>query len=251
MNQQEWRNQASLANYPFVSSASRIDITGSSEIKKGDIVDAHLVARTSLERNLHVSRLEISSLKLEGTITSNLGEFGTFSIGVGDLPGGTARVVDSASVDRGVIIFGREDESPFDLLNTGETFFSPTALQFHDAVVFMPPVNRVATLNINDTPLYGRVRFKAGTGIRFELLNEGDKDVVVVHAVGAQIEQDCGSGTPIKNFNSAPPDEHGTIFIRPAPYMTPEQASSLRQLLRVRADDDRNAIVISIAELDS
>jgi hypothetical protein len=140
----------------------------------------------------------------------------------------------------------------FSRLAIGETLYDSTALQFHDGVVFYPPTNRVATLRINDITVYGRVRLKAGAGIRLEALSEeGGQEVIVVHAIGAQAILDCGSGKPIKNFNSVPPNRYGTIFLRPAPYATPEDAESLRQLLRIRPSDTNNGIIISLAGVSS
>lgn len=250
MNQHEWRNQASLADYPFVSGSSRAGAGGGSRVSTADIVDAHLVARTGDESGFHISEIDVSSALISGIVSTDTGPFGTFSIPRNQSSGGAARVIDEVGVDRGVIILGRADQPLFELLSIGVTEFDPEALRFHDAVVFRPPGPRVATLSINDVPLYGRVRLKAGTGIRLELMDDAGKDVIVVHAVGAQSEEACGSGKPIKNFNSVPPNEYGTIMMRPAPYMTPEGAESLRQLLRIRPSDDNHGIIISFSELN-
>jgi hypothetical protein len=247
MNQQEWRNQASLVNYPFASNASRTSLSGTSELRTSDIVDAHIVARTPDERDFHISQMDISSETISGVITSSAGDLGTFSIARSQAAKGSARILDSAGIDRGVIVLGSDDQQLFDLMASGVSEFGPEALSLHECTVFHPPASRVATISIDDIPLYGRVRLRAGTGIRFELVNEGGLDTVIVHATGAQVEKDCGTGKPIKNFNSVPPDGNGLIFIRPSPYANPENDDSNRQVLRITSLENEHAIMISIA----
>lgn len=250
-NQQEWRTQSSLTNFPFVSGSSRTGTDRVSKVLESDIVDAHLSATDSSESGFHISSIGISDTSIEGVVSSSSGEVGTFSIQRGIASGGVANVIDENGIYRGLIVLGREGERPlFDSMPIGVVDFASDALEFHQSTIFCPARSRVATLSIDDITIHGRIRIKGGDGIRLELLREGSDSVVVIHAVGAQADNNCGAGHPIKNINSVPPSDHGTLFLKPAPYMTPEDATSLRQLLRIHPADDDSGIVVSLSELN-
>lgn len=221
---------------------------GISELKSSDIVDMVIISPTVGDSGFYLSSLSISDTEISGAVSSEVGLVGDFTVDRLGLEGSAVEIMDPIGVGRGRIVFGRDEL--FKKMVAGETTFSVDATPIHPGVIVYPAERRIASLLVDGLEYAtGRVRLRAGEGIRLITTIEDDKHVVTIHAVGARAEKDCGDGQPIKNINSVDPNEYGTLFVQPGIYATPEDVEALRQLIRVRPDE--NGIIISLAELDS
>lgn len=245
-NISQWRAQASASNYPFTDRAGMTDLSGTSRVESSDIVDVVIHSRSTLETSFWISRILVSDSEISGIVSSPANAIAaTFSVDRSEASGAAVPLVDGYGTPRGLIVLGREPL--FSELVPGGVDFTPTALPVLSGCVAYPVVGATRALMVGGSPVTGRVRLKEGAGIVISIDTPVDSPTVVVHAIGRQSDEDCGTGPAIKNINGVTPNEFGALFIREEDYPTPDDELDLRQILRVRPS--AGGIVISLAEL--
>jgi hypothetical protein len=240
----EWRNQNEMCKYPFRSNATLKDTRGKSRLKISDIVDVLIFSLHTDINELFISSITLTSQKVSGVISWPSGTFGTFECDRDDLE--VCDIILDDGIVGGRIVFG--DDEPFKELLSGTSAFTQEATAIMGTCFIPATANRVSHVLINDTPVFGRLRFRAGDGIQ---LVKSSEEGIRIHAIGNQVEGDCGFEDPIRNINSVDPNEFGNISVQEVEYATPDEDDDDRQILRVRPGTNSNSIVISLAELNN